>query len=240
MVSTNVVHQRTRPSIRSLEDRAGFALAIAVLPVVLTGIVIGAHSIVTGTPSGAYGLPIAYLVYGLSNVVAVGSLYYFLSDDERESVFRFTRPSLTEIGWAVGAFVIGLGVYQFTSRVATAFGYELQGLSYSLTTPTTVAMVVVGTVIIGPITEEILYRGLVLGTLLARGVGVVSAVILMTGIFAVIHLPNFGVAGTLFISVWAPLPALLRLRFNNLSGAVLMHMLNNIFTYLVVVGLGWA
>jgi hypothetical protein len=180
----------------------------------------------------------AYLLYGLANVLTVAWLYVLLSGDERAAVFRISRPSRSELGWAVVAFVVGLGVYQLTSRASAALGYQLRGLSYSLSDPTTLVIVVLGAVIIAPVTEEILYRGLVLGVLLSRGIGVVSAVVIMTVIFALIHLPNFGVAGTLFISVWGFLPVILRLRFDNLSGAITMHGLNNVFAYLVVVGLG--
>lgn len=195
------------------------------------------HSGLTGTPRAAYGLPTAYLIYGLANVVAVGGLYVLLSDDEREAVFRFTRPSPTEIVWVAVAFVIGLGAYQITSRVTATLGYDIRGFSYSLSTPSTMAIMVIGAVVLAPITEEILYRGLVLGTLLAYGFGIVNAVALVTVIFAVIHLPNFGVVGALFVSVWSILPAVLRLRFDDLSGPVLLHAINNAFTY-VVVGFG--
>lgn len=235
-----IVGDTVRAGVSSLADRSWLILAIAVLPVPLTSAFFIGHSVATGTSSDAYGLPMAYLLYGLSNVVTVGAVYALLSDEERTAVFRISRPSSTELGWAIIAFVVGLGVYQLMSRVSGALGYELQGLSYSLGDPTTVVIILVGAVIIAPITEEILYRGLILGVLLARDIGVVSAVVLMTGIFAVIHLPNFGVAGTLFISVWGLLPAILRLRFDNLGGAITMHGLNNIFAYLVVVGLGWA
>ncbi len=239
MSSAAFVHDRLRTAVDPLGGRSWLVLAIAVLPVPLTVAFFVVHSAATGTPRAAYGLPMAYLVYGLANVVTVGALYALLSADERDAAFRFYRPSATEIGWAVVAFVAGLGVFQVTSRVSALLGYELQGLGYSLSSPSTVAIVVVGAVIIAPITEEVLYRGLVLGALLSRGVGTVAAVALMTVLFAGIHLPNFGVAGTLFISAWGILPAILRVRFDNLSGAVLMHALNNAFAYVVVVGLGW-
>lgn len=235
-----IVDNEVRAAVSSLEDRSWLLLAIAALPVLLTSAFFIGHSIATGTPSDAYGRPIGYLLYGLASIVTVGGLYVLLSSDEWAAVFRLSRPSGTELGWAVVAFAIGLGVYAMTSRVSAALGYELQGLSYSLSDPTTLAIIILGAVIIAPITEEILYRGLVLGVLLSRGLGVVSAVVIMTVIFALIHLPNFGVAGTLFISVWGLLPALLRLRFDNLSGAITMHGLNNVFTYLVAVGLGLA
>ena len=240
MSTTDFVHDRISTGVTPLEDRKWLVFLIAVLPVPITTVFFIIHSIVTGTPREAYGLPLAYLIYGLANVVTVGVLYTLLSNEERTAVFRFTRPSITECGWTIAAFLGGLGVYQLTSRVSALLGYNLQGLSYSLTSPETVAIIAIGAVIIAPITEEILYRGLILGTLLARGYGVITAVVLMTVIFALVHLPNFGVAGTLFISVWGLLPALLRLRFDNLSGAVFMHMFNNIFTYLVVVGFGLA
>lgn len=233
-----IVDNEVWASVSSLRDRSWLILAIAILPVPLTSAFFAGHSIATGTPSDAYGLPMAYLLYGLANVLTVAWLYVLLSGDERAAVFRISRPSRSELGWAVVAFVVGLGVYQLTSRASAALGYQLRGLSYSLSDPTTLVIVVLGAVIIAPVTEEILYRGLVLGVLLSRGIGVVSAVVIMTVIFALIHLPNFGVAGTLFISVWGFLPVILRLRFDNLSGAITMHGLNNVFAYLVVVGLG--
>ena len=232
-------HQPASASKRHVDplaDRSWLVFAIAVLPVPLTALFFTALRILG--IGGSYGLPTAYLVYGVANLLTVGTLYAVLSDAERRAVFRFAWPSARQVGWAIAAFMIGLGVFEATSAVSAAFGYELQGLSYSPATPTTVVMVLVGAVVLAPLTEEILYRGLVLGVLLARGFGVVTAVILMTGLFALIHLPNFGVAGTLFISVWGILPAIVRLRFDDLSGAVLMHVLNNTFAYLVVVWLG--
>jgi membrane protease YdiL (CAAX protease family) len=215
-------------------------LGIAVLPIPLTFVLFPFYGIVTGTPSEAYGLPVAYFLYGLANVGAVSVLYRLLTPEERAAVFRFERPSVAELGAALVMFPVGVVVYLVTSRLSGALGYELQGLSYSLSDPMAVALVIAGAVVVAPLTEEILYRGLILGTLLSHGFGIAMSVALTTGLFALIHLPNFGVAGTLFISVWGLLPALLRIRFDNLSGAVFMHGLNNTYAYLVVVALGVA
>lgn len=162
--SRRVIDKEVRAGVSSLEDWSWLLLAIAVLPVPLTVVFFIGHSIATGTPRGAYRLPMAYLLYGLASVVTVGGLYMLLSPDERAAVFRLSRPSGTELGWAVVGFVVGLGVYQVTNRVSVALGYELQGLSYSLHDPTPLVIMILGAVIIGPITEEILYRGLVLGS----------------------------------------------------------------------------
>jgi len=240
MTPNTFVHDRLRTALAPLTDRTWLVVGLALMPVPLTSAFFIVQRLVPGVSLDFSGLPVAYLVYGLATLLTVGVLYAILSPEERTAVFRFERPSIDELGSAVLAFPVGIGVYVLTSRVSGILGYELQGMEYTLTDPVTIAMVVVGAVILAPITEEILYRGLVLGTLLSRGVGVGTAVGAMTALFALIHLPNFGIAGTLFISVWGGLPALLRLRYDNLTGAVCMHMLNNAYAYLVVVGLGWA
>jgi membrane protease YdiL (CAAX protease family) len=227
-----------RPGVQPLADRSWLVLGVAVVPVVVTSLLFVVHSLATGTPQEAYGLPMAYLLYGLANVAVVVGLYAFLSPADRSAVFRFRRPSGHELLWAAGAFPVGLGVFVAVDRIMAGLGYQVRGLSYSLASPTTVAIVTVGAVVIAPITEEILYRGLVLGKFLSEGWGGASAVAATTVLFAGIHLPNFGVAGTAFVSVWGVLPAILRLRFDNLSGAVALHAANNAYAYLLVVALG--
>src|SRR5699024_7698703 len=105
MSTTDFVHDRISTGVTPLEDRKWLVLLIAVLPVPITTAFFIIHSIVTGTPHEAYGLPLAYLIYGLANVVTVGVLYTLLSNEERTAVFRFTRPSITECGWTIAAFL---------------------------------------------------------------------------------------------------------------------------------------
>jgi len=224
---------------QSVGNRLGTALALTLLPVPLVSLLYTAHSALTGTPTEGYPLTTGYFLYGCVNLLTVSVLYGLLTPDERPAVFRFEWPSTSEVVTALLAFAAGLGVYQLTARLSALLGYELQGLSYSLSDPTSVLAILAGAVVLAPLTEELLYRGLVLGALRSRGFGSVSATVLMTALFALVHLPNFGVAGTIFISVWGFLPAAVRLRYDNLSGAVLMHVLNNLFAYVVVVAAGW-
>lgn len=129
-------------------------------------------------------------------------------------------------------------MYQLIARVNAVLGVQLSGLAYSVDDPIALFAVVAGAVVLAPVTEEVLYRGLVLKAFTDRGFGSVGATVLITALFAVIHLPNFGVGGTVFISAWGVLPAVLRLRYDNLTGAVAMRVLNNLFAYVVVVALG--
>lgn len=140
-------------------------------------------------------------------------------------------------GLANLAVVVGLAVYQVTTTVTLAFGYEMSGLSYSLSDPATLAIVVAGPVLLGPWAEELLYRGLMLGGLLARGWSPVVAAATIIAVFGVIHIPLFGVAGGVFVTVWSVLPTALRLRYDDLTGPGLLHVANNAFAYLVAVAL---
>jgi len=221
-------------------DRFGTVLLLTLLPVPLVSLVYAVHSTATGTPAGSYSATTGYLFYGLVNLAVVGVVYVLLTPSQRAAVFRFRWPSSNETAAGIVCFVLGLGVFQATARLNARLGYELEGLSYSLTDPTAVAAVVVGAVVLAPVTEEILYRGLVLEALTSRGFGPVVATVAMTALFAVVHLPNFGVAGTVFVSVWGLLPAALRLRYDNLSGAVVMHVPNTLLACVVTVAVGWS
>jgi membrane protease YdiL (CAAX protease family) len=184
-----------------LKNRLGTVLAITFLPVPLVSLLYIGHRLLVGTPLGGYSLRTGYLVYVSVNLLTVALLYLILSPARGADVFRFRRPSWRELVAAVAAFLLGLGVFQVTATVSARLGYQMQGLTYSLIDPTAFLTIVIGAVVLAPITEETLYRGLVLGALLSRGLSAITATILMTIIFALIHLPNFGGGGTLFISV---------------------------------------
>jgi len=232
-VGTRGVPDRARID-DSLGERLWTVLAIVALPVPVVWLFYVAIETVVDT-TAVLQLPVNYLVYGVVNLGVVALVYWLLSPDHRATVFAFERPSLRETGAAVLTFLFGLAVFPLVSQLNAALGYQMAGMSYSLSDPTALVVVVVGAVVLAPVTEEILYRGLVLGALRSRGLGSVSAAVLMTALFALMHLPNFGVGGTIFVSVWGLLPAALRLRYENLSGAVLMHVLNNLFAYVLVV-----
>ncbi|MFC6793348.1 type II CAAX prenyl endopeptidase Rce1 family protein [Halobaculum halobium] len=183
-------------------DRLGTVLTITLLPVPIVSALYASHRLLAGTPEAGGSGALSYLIYGCVNLLVVAILYVILTPKRRESVFVFHRPSAGEVAGSLGAFLAGLGVYQVTARVNAVLGVQMSGFSYSLNDPMTVFAVVAGAVVLAPVTEEILYRGLVLGALTDRGIGSVSATVVMTALFAVIHLPNFGVGGTIFISAW--------------------------------------
>ncbi|WP_170977466.1 CPBP family intramembrane glutamic endopeptidase [Halorussus salinisoli] len=222
----------------ALEDRSLVAVgaAAAAMPVVVVAFaVVGG---LTGTGPNEFDVPTVFLVYGLANLAVVASTYAVLSPAERRAAFPFRRPTARELLAVVAAFVVGLGVFPVTTTVTSAFGYEVGDFSYSLADPATLAMVVVGPVLLGPWVEEMLYRGLLLGGLLARGWSPLAAAAGTILVFGAVHVPFFGVAGGVFVTVWSVLPTALRLRYGDLTGPSLLHVVNNAFSYLIVVALG--
>ncbi len=113
------------------------------------------------------------------------------------------------------------------------FWYESEGPVMSLSTPTDVGMVLSLGVLLGPVLEEILFRGYVLRALLQRGMRVANAVLLSALIFTSVHV-FYGPGVLLFIFFWSLIPSYLFLSSGNLRSAILFHCLNNGFAFVVV------
>lgn len=219
-----------------LKDRLTVSLLVAALPVPLS-IAIGiGYATVVGIPEpDAAGKNI---MYGISSLLALGILYYAFSDVERRAAVQFRWPSRGELVWTLVCFPLGSAAYLGGRTLAGVAGFSMGGYEYTLSDPATVGAVVFGAVLVTPIAEEILFRGVLLGSLLGRGVSPLLAGGLSIFAFGIIHVSLLGVAGVIATALWAIFPTLLRLRYNNLTGAWLLHFINNVWSYLLVVALG--
>jgi membrane protease YdiL (CAAX protease family) len=210
------------------------AVSAPVVPVVLT-LVLTAGVALAGVVRDVGQLE-AYALYGVANLMVLGGLFVILSSRARRAVAPFETPSVREFGAAGLAFVAGLVAYQTATVVNGVLGTPMEGMSYTLSDPVAVVLIVFGAVVVAPVAEEVLFRGLLLGYLLDRGYTPVAAGAAVVVAFALIHLPNFGIGGAVFILLWGPFPTALRLWFDNLTGAWLMHAANNLFAYVLVAG----
>ncbi|MEF8780326.1 MAG: CPBP family glutamic-type intramembrane protease [Haloferacaceae archaeon] len=222
-----------------LSDRLRLGVVAGFLPVVLTSMWVASYVGLVG-PEAEVTRAVVDAGYGLAGIAVLGGVYLVLGERERRATIRFTAPGRTELLWTAICLPLAVGAFLLGSSVGELLGYELGGLEYSLSDPVTVAAVVFAGVVVAPVVEEILFRGLLLGSLLGRGTSPAVAGGATVLLFASMHLVSLGVAGVLAIAGWAVFPTLLRLRFNNLTGAWLLHVLNNVYSYLVVVALGLA
>lgn len=240
MLETKLSHGALQAPVEELSDDLWKAVLAAAVPVPLTiafGIGYGQLLNVSASEIGTAADNIAY---GIASLVVLGIVYVSVSHRNRQAVLRFQRPGRTEILWVGVSFVIGIVVFPVATVLAEMAGAPtLDGFEYTLADTRTVLAVIFGGVLVAPFVEEVLFRGYLLGSLLGRGLHPVLAGSATIGLFALIHFPLWGVAGVVGISAWSTLPTILRLRFDNVTGAWLLHLANNIWSNLIIVGLGF-
>lgn len=213
--------------------RVSVATAVATLPTAATALAMVALFFTVG-PSPVPNA--ATLVYGLANVAVVGALYRRLPGEARRSIFRYERPSRGELAVAVGLAVVAIGaVGPVVVRVASAL--ELSGGTSvaALDSPLGALVVAVGSVLIAPIAEEVLFRGLLFGVLLPRYDGRI-AVLGSSAVFGAIHVFLAGLPGVVESFLIGIGFAVARYRYDNLAGVGVSHALVN--AYYVAVGIG--
>lgn len=232
---TDTLHSDVTP----LENQVGVAVLAALLPIIITSVLIGVYLGVIG-PEAEVTQAVSTVAYGLAAVVVLGGVYVVLDTDELEAAMPLEYPDRTELLWTVICLPLAIGAFILGVTVGELLGFELAGINYSLADPVTLAAIIFGAIIVVPFVEEVLYRGLLLGSLMGRGVSPATAGGLTILLFAAVHVISLGVAGVIAIACWAIFPTFLRLKFNNVTGAWLLHLLNNIYAYLIVVALGLA
>lgn len=223
----------------ALADRVPAAVVACVAPILLTSGLIAVYVAATG----GGGDPPRWVVdaaYGVAALAVFAAVARVLDGREWAAAVRFERPGRWELLGVVVGVPLGVVGYLAGSTLGELLGFSMQGAGYSLGDPLTLAAVVFGGVLVAPFVEEVLFRGLLLGGLLGRGLSPVVAGALSVGLFAAVHVVALGPGGVLAIAGWAVVPTALRLRFENLTGAYLAHLCNNVWAYIIVVALGVA
>jgi len=220
---SDVLSRHTLPALVAV---AGFVLLNTV---VTTAYIVAFNN---GSPDVSPG--VQFLASGIGLLVPVGALWLWFDAHERMAAFPFHIPSTAEIGWALAFVPLGIAASTLGIEATTTFGFTAVTFGYDLTDPLTAVGVLVGPVLLAPLLEEALFRGLLIGTFVDRGWSPFVAGLVALLVFAGLHV-WLGVAGMIGIAVWTVFPTMLRLRFDNLAGAYLLHLLNNVYSYVLVV-----
>ncbi len=215
--------------------RLAAALALTALPVVLTTLFFLLPGPLVGAARRRLGpLYLSLAVYAAANwltfAVVVGVAGW---DGLRAHGLRFpvtgSRIAAAVVGF-VGALLVFSGVSWFLARVGLP---PVRGMDFVDPSAVQVSVLVLSAVVTAPFCEEVLFRVLWIGGLRSRVPAWVAAAISMVA-FATIHLPYFGVGGAIFIVVWAVIPAAMFIWFGDLTAPLIMHVMNNLFAYIVV------
>lgn len=220
-----IVHPSVPEDVDILSDRVLLALSALAAFVIASTIVTRIYMALIGDPWGdpaAAPIGVTFLASATGLIIAMVIVWYWLTAEERTAAFPVRFPSTAEFGWTI-AFLFPI--------VAITSILGIQPFDYNLANPTTAVGVFLGPILIAPFLEEALFRGLLLGSLIGRGWSPLAAGLATILLFGVGHLWIGGIA----LALWAVFPTILRLRFDNLSGAVLFHLLNNIYAYVIAV-----
>jgi uncharacterized protein len=189
-MATNASASSGRSGLRAFLGAVGVAIGAFLLGNVLTAVV--ASALVFA------GLPVLTdpsLMLGVSAVMLQGvgfggaALLYLRYRGLGFSFLRVRVPTLRDLGWIVGGFVLLIALLAVVNVVFTTFGIQSaqnQVVELGNSDPTAfLVMIPLSFLLIGP-GEELLFRGVVQGTL-SKAMHPARAVILASAVFAVVH-----------------------------------------------------
>ena len=195
------------PAAADRTDRSGVRAFVLAVAVAVAAFLVGALLInVVTLVLAAVGIRLQSqpaLMLGLSVVglqgIAFGgtALAYLRLRGRGLSFLRARVPTLRDWGWIVGGFLLLLGLLVVVSQIFAAFGIQSarnQVVELGNANPVIfLLMIPLSFLLVGP-GEELLFRGLVQGTL-AEAIHPARAVVLASAIFAVVHYGSLAGSG---------------------------------------------
>ncbi|MDG5821196.1 type II CAAX endopeptidase family protein [Natronococcus sp. A-GB7] len=173
---------------------------------------------------------------GAAYVAVVTGLYWRWDRSTWRAAAVVRSPAPRELGVAVVATAVGIAIVIVGNVAATTVGLDPHARA-PVTSTAGITALVLTSIVIAPVAEEILFRGLVLGHFLARGYGVVTASLLSIALFAFVHV---FMAGAVSIAVTGALGVVLtalRLWYDSLVAPWVMHLLVNAWGLTLTIGL---
>lgn len=212
-----------------------WAIALPAAPV---GFVVLAYvAIYTATAGDDPGLPAQFpnLLLGVGGIGAVLLLWRRWDEAVWRASVRYAKPTAADVvaGLLVAAGGVGIAIGLNVLADAVGLAPHEKG---TVETNLGLVSLLFGSVIVAPIAEEVLFRGLLLGRLLAGSAGVVGAVVLSVLWFALTHVFMAGLVSVVVAAVLGLLLTALRLWFDDLVAAWLAHFLINCWGFLVAIG----
>jgi membrane protease YdiL (CAAX protease family) len=174
------------------------------------------------------------LLAGLSNILTMLAIYGYLN--MRGVAWEVAEPgdvNLVVVGFAAVVAVVAVTVTTFLSGLLAAI-FGPGGLSVSdnfldQINAGSQLEILFTIVLVAPLAEEFIYRGLFMGVLLARGWTPVSAAGLSALIFAVQHI-QYGWIGIAMVLVYGFVLGMLRVASGGLFAPIMAHLFINLIS----------
>ena len=177
-----------------------------------------------------------FLVYVGFNCLVIAAGWLLLRNRLSWRDIGFTHFRWGDLGLGAAAAFIGVFlVYPAAMLLAGALGIEgMKGMNYSLADPLNIISAVLMASLIGPLAEDILFRGFLLSLLGAKIRQKWLTGIIGVFLFTAIHIFYFGWGGVLFILLWSPLSVGLFLWRKSIYPCLVLHVLNNLTAYVLI------
>ena len=174
---------------------------------------------------------------GVANILTVLAIYAYL--DFRGVAREVAEPgdmNLVVVGIAAASAVVAIGLtIALSSLLAAVFGPAGLRVNESFTSQMQSGSgvgLLFTVLLVAPIAEEFIYRGLFMGVLLARGWTPLSASGLAAVIFALQHI-QYGWIGIAMVLVYGVVLGLLRVASGGLFLPIMAHMFINLISLTV-------
>lgn len=131
-------------------------------------------------------------------------------------------------------FIIGAPTFILTAPLVSALGLGTTSAGILELAQMSIALRI-GIVLTAGITEEIMFRGYPIERInsLTEGRLGISALIAYV-VFVLLHIPFWGLGGTLQIGVWNLVITILYVKRRNLPACMLMHILNDAYAFILL------
>jgi membrane protease YdiL (CAAX protease family) len=141
--------------------------------------------------------------------------------------------STQDVLWGIRGFLLGVLVFPISAGVIRSMG--LGSVSGGITRLARLPMHIrVAMVFTAAITEEILFRGYPIERLVSLTGHLWLGAAMAYVVFVLVHLPWWGVGGTIQIGLWSLIVTALYVTRRNLLACMLMHLLNDAYAFILL------
>ncbi|WP_322813958.1 type II CAAX endopeptidase family protein [Chloroflexus sp.] len=211
---------------RSPATLIGLCVALG-LPFILTLVSSGRSEVLWDTPRTVLIIAQEWVV----TIILIGIVIFW----ERRTLasIGIVRTTWRDVLWGLVGFVLGALSFVVTMPLVTALGLETTttGISQLAQTPLGLRIAIV---ITAGITEEILFRGYPI----ERFTEMTGKIHWGAGIaylaFVLLHIPFWGLGGTIQIGVWSLIVTSLYVWRRNLLTCIMMHVLNDGYAFILL------
>ena len=166
-------------------------------------------------------------------VTSVTVLILVLGERQAFSAIGFRRLTWASLGFGVGLGAVVIMTFPLASLILKALNIPnpQTALAEVATMPLWIR---VGTLLTAGVTEEILFRGYPISRLKVATGSTAIAVVIPFGVFVALHLPSWGMAHLLFVSVAALLFTLAFVWRRNLWANIIAHIVTDSVPLLIL------